>query len=144
MSGPSLLELEAERERLYAQLSSVGDFRRGSVTENYRKCGKPNCACAQPDHPGHGPRFLWTRTVRGRKTRGRQLAAGEVEKVRRELARYAQFASLTEQIAEVSEAICEARPASPPAAAGGGSSLSLPEGEKGGSGRPSRRRRPPR
>jgi Family of unknown function (DUF6788) len=54
MTRPSLPELEAERERLYAQLSSVGDFRRGSVTENYRKCGKPNCACAQPDHPGHG------------------------------------------------------------------------------------------
>jgi hypothetical protein len=144
MSGPSLPELEAERERLYAQLSSVGDFRRGSVTENYRKCGKPNCACAQPDHPGHGPRFLWTRTVRGRKTRGRQLAAGEVEKVRRELGRYAEFASLTEQIAEVSEAICEARPASPPGAAGGDSSLSLPGREKGGSGRRSRRRRPRR
>ena len=70
MTGPSLPELEAERERLYAQLSAVGDFRRGSVTENYRKCGKPNCACAQPDHPGHGPRFLWTRTVRGRQDAG--------------------------------------------------------------------------
>jgi len=62
MTEPSLPELEAERDRLYAQLSMVGDFRRGSVTENYRRCGKPNCACAQPDHPGHGPRFLWTRT----------------------------------------------------------------------------------
>lgn len=29
MSEPSLAELEAERERLYAQLSRVGDFRRG-------------------------------------------------------------------------------------------------------------------
>jgi len=54
----SLPELEAERDRLYAQLSAVGDFRRGSVSENYRKCGKPNCGCAQPDHPGHGPRRL--------------------------------------------------------------------------------------
>ena len=69
MSDPSLLELEAERERLYAQLAVVGDFRRGSVTENYRRCGKPNCACARPDHPGHGPRFLWTRTIWGRKTK---------------------------------------------------------------------------
>ena len=120
MAGPSLPELEAERERLFAQLSAVGDFRRGSVTvtENYRKCGKPNCACAQPDHLGHGPRFLWARTVRGRKTRGRQLAVEEVAKVRRELEAYRGFAALTEQIAEVSEAICEARPASPPGAAG--------------------------
>ena len=46
MTEPSLPELEAERDRLYAQLSVVGDFRRGSVSENYRKCGKPNCACA--------------------------------------------------------------------------------------------------
>ena len=144
MTGPSLPELEAERERLYAQLSVVGDFRRGSVSENYRKCGKPNCACARPDHPGHGPRFLWTRTVRGRKTRGRQLAAGEVAKVRRELEAYQEFATLTEQIAEISEAICEARPASPRGAAGDDSSLSPPGGEKGGSGTRSWQRRPPR
>ena len=111
MSEPSLPELEAERERLYAQLSEVGDFRRGSVSENYRKCGKPNCACAQPGHPGHGPRFLWTRTVRGQRTRGRQLAASEVGKVRGELAAYQEFASLAERIVEVNEAICEARPA---------------------------------
>ena len=66
MTEPSLPELVAERDRLYAQLSVVGDFRRGSVSENWRKCGKPNCACAQPDHPGHGPRFLWTRAQAGR------------------------------------------------------------------------------
>ena len=142
MSRPSLPELEAERERLYAQLAAVGDFRRGSVSENYRKCGKPNCACAQPDHPGHGPRFLWTRTVRGRRTKGRQLAAAEVGKVHRELARYAEFTSLAERIAEVNEAICEARPSSP--AAAGDDGLSLPGGQKGGSGTRSRRRRPPR
>jgi hypothetical protein len=137
MSGPSLPELEAQRERLYAQLAAVGDFRRGSVTENYRRCGKPNCACAQPDHPGHGPRFLWTRSIRGQKTRGRQLAAGEVAEVRRELERYAQFASLSEQIVEVNEAICETRPARSARDA-----PSAPEGEKGGSA-PRSPRRPP-
>jgi hypothetical protein len=138
MSESSLPELEAERERLYAQLSAVGDFRRGSVSVNYRRCGKPNCACAQPDHPGHGPRFLWTRTVRGQKTRGRQLAAAEVARVRRELERYADFASISEQIAEVSEKICEARPVA------GTDAPSAPEGEKRGSGTRSRRRNPPR
>jgi hypothetical protein len=143
MSGPSLPELEAERERLYARLAEVGDFRRGSVSENYRRCGKPNCACAAPGHPGHGPRFLWTRTGRGRKTIGRQLAAGEVDKVRREIARHAEFAALAERIAEVSEAICEGRPAFGPAAAGEGPP-SGPGGEKGGSGTRSRPRRPPR
>ena len=138
MTDPSLPELEAERDRLYAQLSAVGDFRRGSVSENYRRCGKPNCACAQPGHPGHGPRFLWTRSARGRGTVGRQLAAGEVAKVRREVGRHAEFAAICEQIAEVNEKICEARPAT------GTDPRSAPEGEKRGSVRRSRKRKPPR
>jgi hypothetical protein len=138
MTEPSLPDLEAERDRLYAQLAAVGDFRRGSVSENYRRCGKPNCACAAPGHPGHGPRFLWTRSAGRRKTTGRQLAAAEVEKVRRELARHGEFTATVGQIAEVNEKICEARPVAgldaPPA----------PEGEKGGSARRSRGRKPPR
>jgi len=119
MSEPSLPELESKRAGLFARLAAIGDFRRGSISENYRRCGKPNCACAQPDHPGHGPRWLWTRTVAGRGTRGRQLAAGEVAKVRTELDRYSEFAALTEEIVQVSEAICEARPVSPQAGRAG-------------------------
>ena len=138
MSEPSLPELEAERDRLFALLASLGDFRRGTVSENWRRCGKPNCACAVPDHPGHGPRFLWTRLAGRRKTVGRQLAAGEVEKVRREVARHAEFTSAVEQVIEVNEKICEARPAA------GADAPSAPEGEKGGSSARSRRRSPPR
>ncbi len=133
MTEPSLPELEADRDRLYAQLSMVGDFRRGSVSENWRKCGRPNCACAAPDHPGHGPRFLWTRSAGRRKTVGRQLAAAEVEKVRGEVARHAEFTAAVEQIIEVNEKICEARPAA------GTDAPSVPEGDIGGSSRRSRR-----
>jgi hypothetical protein len=138
MTEPSLPELEALRDRLYAQLAAVGDFRRGSVTENYRKCGKPNCACAQPGHPGHGPRFLWTRTHGRRKRIGRQLVVAEVEKVRREIARHAEFTALSEQIAEVNERICEAQPVA------GADARPVPEGGKGGSSPRSRKRSPPR
>lgn len=138
MTEPPLPELEAERDRLFAQLAAVGDFRRGSVSENYRRCGKPNCACAQPGHPGHGPRFLWTRSAGRRKTIGRQLAAAEVEKVRGEVARHAEFTAISDQIAEVSERICEARPVA------GTDAPSVPEGEKGGSATRSRRSGPPR
>jgi hypothetical protein len=70
---------------------------------------------------------------------GRQLAPEEVEKVRGELAAYQEFAELTGQIAEVSEAICEARPV--PAAAG---QAPDPEGQKKGSASSSRPRLPPR
>lgn len=130
----SLDEMEQERARLYGQLAETGDFRRGSISENYRRCGKANCACARPGHPGHGPRQLWTRTGPGRKSRGRKLAAGEVDKVHSELSMYARFAALTEQIVEVNEAICEARPvsATSPPIPVPQSGHAPTEGEKGG------------
>jgi hypothetical protein len=139
MTDPSLSELEQQRVQLYARLAATGDLRPGSLNATYRKCGKPNCACARPGHRGHGPRWLWTRSAGGR-TRSRQLAAAEVDKVRAELANYKEFTALAEQIVEVNEAICEARPvtsAAPVSPAG-------PAGEKGGSARRSRRRSPPR
>lgn len=140
MTDPSLEELETQRVSLYEQLAATGDFRRGSVSENYRRCGKPSCHCAQPDDPGHGPRYLWTRTVAGRGSRGRQLSAGEVGKVRRELANYQRFADVSARIVEINEAICETRPpdaatAAPPAGT---------EAEKGGSTRRSGPRSPRR
>ncbi|HTX29234.1 MAG TPA: DUF6788 family protein [Streptosporangiaceae bacterium] len=138
-SGVSLPELEQQRAQLYARLAATGDFRPGSLNATWRKCGKPNCACAQEGHRGHGPRWLWTRSSGGR-TRTRQLAAGEVDKVRAELASYKEFTALAEELVQVSEAICEARPAG---SAPGGSPAG-PVGEKGGSARSSRRRSPRR
>jgi hypothetical protein len=139
---PLLSELEARRARLFERLAAVGDFRRGSVSENWRRCGKSSCRrCAEPGSRGHGPRWLWTRTVAGRGTIGRQLRTEELGKVRAELENYQQFAALAEQIAEVSEAICDARPV--PAQAGAAPD---PEGQKKGSaGRSPRssRRTPP-
>ena len=139
MTEPSLPDLEQQRAELYERLAATGDFRPGSINPTFRRCGKPNCACARPGHPGHGPRCLWTRSVGG-KTRTRQLAAAELAKVRAELANYKEFAALSEQIVEVNEAICEARPVTPAAQ----QPPAGPAGERGGSARRSPRRPRPR
>jgi hypothetical protein len=140
--GPDeLAELERRRAELLAELGRTGDFRRGSLNEAWRKCGKPNCACAAPGHPGHGPQWNLTRKADGR-TRTVHLRPGpELEKARREVAEYERFRDLVSRVTEVNEAICAARPAAPGDAGGG--APPGPGGEKGGSGRPSRRRRPP-
>jgi hypothetical protein len=135
----SLGDLEQQRDRLYAELAATGDFRRGSISQNYRRCGKPNCACAQPDHPGHGPRYLWTRTVAGRGTKGRQLSADEVDKVRAELANYHRFAEVADQIVAVNEEICEARP---PAVAATAPPAGTGDKKRGSATRSPRRSRP--
>jgi hypothetical protein len=133
--------LERRREELYRELSQVGDFRRGSLNEVRRKCGKPNCACAQPGHPGHGPQYNLTRSEGGR-TVARHLRRGpELEKIRREVNEYERFRDLVGQVTEVNGAICEARPAP----AGAGDDFPLPPGgEKGGSAPRSRRKHPRR
>lgn len=43
----NLKNLESRRESLFRKLEGVGDFRRGTIAVNYRKCGKKNCVCAQ-------------------------------------------------------------------------------------------------
>ena len=107
-----LAGLETQRTRLHGQLASVGDFRRGSLVSTYRRCGKTYCACSDPDHPGHGPISLLTKSVDG-KTVTRAVPDGPtLAKVQQEVARYKQFKAVVDQIVEVNEAICDARPVS--------------------------------
>jgi len=108
---PQTLEaLERQRTKLYEQLKTVGDFRPGTISVNFRKCGKNNCACARKGHAGHGPQYLWNTTQRG-KSRAQNLHMGpQLEKVRKELATHRIFLSLCQQLVEVNENICQLRP----------------------------------
>jgi hypothetical protein len=140
-----LVSLEAERARLYAELGGVGDFRRGTLSAVFRRCGKPNCRCAQPGERGHGPQWNWVRWAGGKTVTTHPRPGAELEKAQREAAEWERFKSLTGRIEAVNEAICDARPplAEPGAPAPGS------EGQKRGSSarnspRRSRPRPPPR
>ena len=109
---PETLEsLEAKRTRLYQELAALRDFRRGTISVNFRRCGKPNCACARPGHRGHGPQYLWNATIAG-ESRARNLRLGpEVEKVAREVETYRTFLRLCAELVAVNEQLCDRRPA---------------------------------
>ena len=108
-------KLEAERSALLDKLATTGDMRRGSITECFRRCGKPTCACALPDHPGHGPYYAYTKKVKG-KTKTLQLRPGPLlEKIQREVDAYRVFRTTCERLFDVNESICEARPINPTA-----------------------------
>ena len=134
---PDLAGLEAERARLYAELSGVGDFRRGTLSAVFRKCGKPNCRCAQPGERGHGPQWNLTRWLGGKTVTTHPRPGPELDKAEREAAEWERFRSLAGQIEQVNEAICDARPP----LAGPGATSPDPEGQKGGG---SARNSPPR
>jgi len=101
--------LEDKRQKLLEQILQIGDMRQGSLTEVYRSCGKPNCHCASPGDPGHGPYYAFTRKVGG-KTETMQLRAGPVlTKIEREVKGYRRFRSLCTELVAVNEQICEAK-----------------------------------
>ena len=105
-----LIKLQAEREGLLQTLATTGDMRRGSITEVYRSCGKPTCACAAAEHPGHGPYYAFTTKVEG-KTKTLQLRPGPLlSKIEREVQTYKTFRATCDQLLAVNEAICDARP----------------------------------
>jgi hypothetical protein len=107
----SIRGFEQKRKTLLKKLAKIGNFRRGTISVNYRKCGKKNCACAKEGHPGHGPQFLWSTTMKG-KSYTKQLKVGPVlQKYVEENDNYRTFQRLCEEIIKVSEKISDLVPA---------------------------------
>ena len=108
MPVSSLSELEAHRARIKLQLGDLGDLRPGSLAERFRKCGKPNCHCAEPGEVGHGPSWSLTHGEKG-KTVTKIIPAAVVPQTREQLAEYQRLRGLMQELVTVSEKICDAR-----------------------------------
>ena len=100
--------LAARREDLRQQLAAIGDLRPGSLVQTYRKCGKPSCRCASPEHPGHGPYWQLTCAVGG-KTRSRSIPASEVEATKGQIAECQRLRRLVAELIAVSDDLCQSR-----------------------------------
>ena len=106
----TLPALEGERTRLLEDISSLGDFRSGSIASVVRRCGRSNCHCARPQDPGHGPDFRLTYKVHG-KTRTESLSTPAARrKAEREVAEFRKFQHLSRAFVETNAAICRLRP----------------------------------
>jgi hypothetical protein len=106
----SIEALERQRAEILEQMQALGDMRRGSVVEQYLKCGKTPCCCKVAGHPGHGPYFAYTRKVQG-KTQTRQLRPGPaLAKLTREVETFHRFRQLCNQLLGINERLCDLRP----------------------------------
>jgi hypothetical protein len=108
--SPSLVSLEKQRAEVLARILELGDFRSGSVTAISGRCGKPSCRCHQPDQPAHGPNFRLTRKVKGKTVSETFSSIAELRKAQREVEAFHRFRDLSQQLLEVNEKICQARP----------------------------------
>ena len=106
----SLADLEQQRTAVLAQIVEVGDFRSGSISAISGRCGRPNCRCHLPNQPGHGPNFRLTRKVDGKTVSETFPTAAALRKAQREVEAYHRFRQLSQELLEVNERICRARP----------------------------------
>ncbi len=102
--------LYARRDELLTELCSLEEFRRGSISVNYRKCGKSGCWCNEEGSQGHGPQYLWTTKVNGKSVSKNLRLGPELEKCMQETERYKRFTELCESLLEVNEQLCDNRP----------------------------------
>lgn len=106
----SLSALELQRADILAQILALGDFRSGSISTIQGRCGKPNCHCHQPGQPGHGPNYRLTRKLYGKTVSESFSSPAQLRKAQREVEAFHRFRQLSQQLLEVNEQICRARP----------------------------------
>jgi hypothetical protein len=106
----TLPHLEKQRGQVVQEIAGLGDFRPGSITSITGRCGKANCRCHQPGHPGHGPNFRLTRKVQGKTVSETFSSPAALRKAQREVAEFHKFQALSQSLVEVNEKICQLRP----------------------------------
>ncbi|MGH2829872.1 MAG: DUF6788 family protein [Candidatus Binatia bacterium] len=87
----------ASDPRVARIVEAVGKMLWGSIGEVYRRCGRPNCRCAQGEK--HGPVYYLQRSEGGR-TRNIYIPEDLREQVERGVAAYRRYRELGQEIAE--------------------------------------------
>jgi len=108
----TLIELEAQRASLLQQFVSLGDFRPGTASAASRRCGKPECHCAQPDGQGH-PQFRLLRKHKGKSVSESFTTPAAFRKAAEQVREYHRFRDLVARLTELNEQICRLRPVEP-------------------------------
>ena len=106
----SIPSLESKRTNLLEKNAQLGDFRSGSITGITGRCGKPNCHCHQPRHPGHGPNLRLTYKVKGKTVSETLANPAALHKAEKEIAEFRRFRQLIQAFVEVKAQICRLRP----------------------------------
>ncbi len=103
-----ITDLTRRQSELKQQLVEIGQMCPGSLTERYRKCGKPSCHCVRLGAQGHGPSWSLTRTAQG-KTVTKIIPAAALEQTRAQVAEYQRFRALSRELVEISVQLCDAQ-----------------------------------
>lgn len=102
-----IAKLNKQKEAILQQISELDDFRQGSLSPRYRKCGKPYCHCAKEGSKGHGPLWMTTRSVKG-KTISKAIPKDKVDTTFKQIEVFHSFQNLVHDYIETNIHICDA------------------------------------
>jgi hypothetical protein len=98
----------AQAKELMEELRGIGDFRRGTVSMFFRKCGKSTCVCASERHPGHPQTKVTVKN--GAKTKSRNLpTVDSVRLVEEQIENHDRFVEWRRKWTELNEKISDLR-----------------------------------
>jgi hypothetical protein len=106
----SLPALEARRAELLRSIAGLSDMRPGSVVGAVFRCGRPNCHCAQPNDPGHGPIIRLTYKWHGKTVTEALPSPAAVRKAEQEISEFRNYQQLSRELVDISEQVCRLRP----------------------------------
>src|SRR5580693_8676789 len=93
----SVTALRKRRRQLAREVPSVEQVMRGTSSEAYKRCGRPNCHCA--DGPGHGPKhYLSTISRTGERPRVGYVPNAAHAEVREFLANFRKLRDVLNEI----------------------------------------------
>ena len=94
-----MLALRNRREGLVKFVPPVGEILRGSLTERFLTCGKPDCRCARGER--HGPVWYLSVSLDQSHRTGTTVPARQVAQVQRGIASYHRVQEHLEQISDI-------------------------------------------
>lgn len=99
LSRLSTLALRNRREGLLKLLPPLREILRGSLTERFLTCGKPDCRCARGER--HGPVWYLSVSLDQSHRTGSTVPAEQIAEVRRGLASYHRVKEHLEKISDI-------------------------------------------
>lgn len=107
MAEPTTSELKRRRRQLLRKLPPLDSVLRGSLIERYKRCGNPNCKCA--DGPGHGPKYYLSVSYPGRSPQMDYVPQADHARVSELLANHAQARDILEELSEINHELLRRR-----------------------------------
>ena len=108
MQNASSAALRKRRRQIIRGMPPIERIVRGSLIETYKRCGRPNCHCA--DGPGHGPkRYLSTIARTGGRPRLGYVPNATYPQVAEFLANFRQLQEMLNEISAINAELLRRR-----------------------------------